>query len=181
MLTENGAGVLSGMIVETTCTWTPQGFLLHSPSLVERTRKMWISQGLMSKWGVVIADLIIAEEKKGEENFSQWLKIPGPHAFIVKMNTPGIEIEDMPQKTAFNSLDNCFVSFDNVLVPLDAMLSGISYVTTNGKYKLRDPNVCPSCLKVLSCVLEAFQLLRSMPEVTIRKNLPLYLRFREDL
>lgn len=66
----------------------------------------------------------------------------GPHAFLVDMKGKGVVVEDMPRKTTFNSLDNCYVKFNNVLLPFDAMLSGICYVTEDGKYKLVDESVC---------------------------------------
>ena len=44
-LTEVGAGVLSGFIVETTATWSDarNSFAIHTPSL--SAEKNWISQG----------------------------------------------------------------------------------------------------------------------------------------
>ena len=44
LLTEMQAGVLSGLIVETTADWDPalQKFILHTPS--DKAAKNWISQ-----------------------------------------------------------------------------------------------------------------------------------------
>jgi acyl-CoA oxidase len=44
LLTEMQAGVLSGLIVETTADWDPalQRFILHTPS--DKAAKNWISQ-----------------------------------------------------------------------------------------------------------------------------------------
>jgi hypothetical protein len=42
-LTEEGAGVLSGLVVDTIARWTPSGYELSTPN--ERARKTWISQG----------------------------------------------------------------------------------------------------------------------------------------
>ena len=57
LLTEMQAGVLSGLIVETTCDWddASQEFVLHTPS--DKAAKNWISQGYTAELGVVIADL----------------------------------------------------------------------------------------------------------------------------
>ena len=48
LLTEMQAGVLSGLIVETTCDWDPnsQEFILHTPN--DKAAKNWISQGTIS-------------------------------------------------------------------------------------------------------------------------------------
>ena len=51
LLTEMQAGVLSGLIVETTCTWDPdaQEFVLNTPS--DKAAKNWISQGFVAECG----------------------------------------------------------------------------------------------------------------------------------
>ena len=56
LLTEMQAGVLSGLIVETTADWNneTQTFDLHTPS--DKAAKNWISQGYTAELGVVIAD-----------------------------------------------------------------------------------------------------------------------------
>lgn len=65
LLTEAQAGVLSGLIVETTCEWdaATQEFVLHTPS--DKAAKNWISQGYTAERGVVIADLVIGGESHG--------------------------------------------------------------------------------------------------------------------
>ena len=47
----------------------------------------------------------------------------------------------MPSKIDFNGLDNANVWFDHVNLGLDAMLTGISSVSTEGVYELADPKV----------------------------------------
>ena len=135
-LTEAGAGVLSGLVVNTTATFIPPSkkngtgtFELHSPTL--KSRKTWISQGLTAKWAVVIARLILNDVDKG------------PHAFVVDISSSknGICKEDMPSKTDFNGLDNANIWFEHTSLPLDSLLSGVSYVDADGEYILRDPNV----------------------------------------
>ena len=51
LLTEKQAGVLSGLIVETTADWDPstQEFVLHTPS--DKAAKNWISQGCVGDMG----------------------------------------------------------------------------------------------------------------------------------
>eukprot|EP00435_Cladocopium_sp_Y103_P033017 s2374_g8.t1 len=116
MLTEVGAGVLSGLIVETTATWTWEnggGFYLHTPSV--SAEKTWISQGLAADWGVVVANLQLTENL-------------GPHVFLVDMTSTGLHRESMGEKTTFNALDNARVSFDQVWLPPDALLSKLCNV-----------------------------------------------------
>ncbi|GMH82626.1 hypothetical protein TrVE_jg5097 [Triparma verrucosa] len=117
LLTEMQAGVLSGLIVETTCEWdeASQEFVLHTPS--DKAAKNWISQGYTAELGVVIADLRI----KGKSH--------GPHAFHMRLRDddgnlmPGIRIDDMGTKTVANDLDNARVWFDQVKLPKDALLN----------------------------------------------------------
>mmetsp|Transcript_6265 Transcript_6265/g.14230 ORF Transcript_6265/g.14230 Transcript_6265/m.14230 type:complete len:626 (-) Transcript_6265:153-2030(-) len=115
MLTETGAGVLSGLVVETLATWVwlddegRGGFELHSPS--PSAEKTWISQGLAADWGVVVAQLIIDHRSLGA------------HVFLVDMKSAGISRECMGEKTTFNALDNARVSFNHVQLPANALLS----------------------------------------------------------
>eukprot|EP00041_Stephanoeca_diplocostata_P001427 m.19969 g.19969 ORF g.19969 m.19969 type:complete len:594 (-) comp11997_c0_seq2:318-2099(-) len=139
-LTEKGAGVLSGLVVNTTATFRPAvaatssrpsqpaGFVLHSPTVA--SHKTWISQGLTARWGVVIARLVL---QGGVDK--------GPHAFVIDMNADGVVKEDMPQKTDFNGLDNANIWFESVNLPLDSLLRGISSVSSDGEYQLVNPDV----------------------------------------
>jgi acyl-CoA oxidase len=127
LLTEMQAGVLSGLIVETTATWCPEKeeFLLHTPS--DKAAKNWISQGYTAELGVVIADLIVDG------------KSHGPHPFFMHMRDeggalmPGIRVEDMGHKTVANDLDNARVWFDHVALPKDALLNRFADIV-DGKY-----------------------------------------------
>lgn len=59
-LTEVRAGVLSGLICDTTATVTEDNrIVIHSgsPGAIKR----WISNGLVAKWAVVIARLILKD------------------------------------------------------------------------------------------------------------------------
>jgi len=128
LLTEMQAGVLSGLIVETTAEYdeTTQQFTLHTPS--DKAAKNWISQGYTAELGVVIADLRL----RG--------KSYGPHAFLMDLRDesgsllPGIRIEDMGTKTVANDLDNARVWFDNVKLPREALLNRFADVSDSGDY-----------------------------------------------
>jgi len=136
-LTEAGAGVLSGLVVDTTATFVggdEPHFDLHSPTLA--SRKTWISQGLTSKWGVVIARLLVKDPQTNEVTVDK-----GPHAFVIDMKAKGCHVEDMPSKIDFNGLDNANVWFEHMRLDLDAMLTGISSVSADGLYHLKNPDV----------------------------------------
>jgi len=125
LLTEMQAGVLSGLIVETTADFDPatQEFTLHTPS--DKAAKNWISQGYTAGLGVVIADLRVGG------------KSHGPHAFLMQLRDdagellPGIRVEDMGTKTVANDLDNARVWFDRVKLPKDALLNRFSDMRDN--------------------------------------------------
>jgi len=117
LLTEAQAGVLSGLIVETTAEWDPatQEFVLNTPT--DKAAKNWISQGYTAELGVVIARLIVA----GHDH--------GPHAFTMQLRDndtmeelPGIRVVDMGTKTIANDLDNARVWFDHVRLPKSSLL-----------------------------------------------------------
>ena len=128
LLTEMQAGVLSGLIVETTADFDPatEQFTLHTPS--DSAAKNWISQGYTAELGVVIADLRV----KGTSY--------GPHAFLMQLRDeggallPGIRIEDMGTKTVANDLDNARVWFDRVKLPKNSLLNKFADIDANGDY-----------------------------------------------
>ena len=130
LLTEMQAGVLSGLIVETTCTWDAdaQEFVLNTPS--DKAAKNWISQGFVAECGVVIADLQVDG------------KSYGPHPFYLDLREEdmslkdGIRIEDMGVKTIANDLDNARVWFDQVRLPKLACLTSSQISRTTSMYKL---------------------------------------------
>lgn len=114
-LTERLAGVNSGLVVNTTCTWdeSRQLFLLDCPD--EGATKNWISQGLTADMAVVVATLIVQG------------KSYGPHAFLMELRrngqlVEGVSAEDMGDKTIGNDLDNASISFSKVWLPADSLL-----------------------------------------------------------
>lgn len=115
-LTEVLAGVNSGLVVNTTCTWVPekQMFCLNTPD--KGANKNWISQGLYADMCVAVADLRV-----GGKSF-------GPHAFLIEMRRDGALVEgvtvgDMGVKTVGNDLDNAWVAFQNVMLPKSTLLN----------------------------------------------------------
>lgn len=138
-LTEKLAGVQSGLVVETTATWdnNKKCFILNTPH--EGARKNWISQGFVADKTVVLADLIVGGQSMG------------PHAFIMDFRVdgelvPGITVDDMGRKTVGNDLDNAWISFDQVQLPLSAMLSKHAEVLPNNggaEYILKSEGIRP--------------------------------------
>jgi len=132
LLTEMQAGVLSGLIVETTCDWDPatQEFVLHTPC--DKAAKNWISQGYTAEVGVVVANLRV----NGHDH--------GPHPFFINLRDeagalqPGIRIEDMGTKTIANDLDNARVWFDQVRLPRDAILNKFADVVEDEYVQVTD-------------------------------------------
>ena len=130
-LTEVGAGVLSGFIVNTTATYDPirNGFIITTPT--PASEKNWISQGLTADWVVVFARLIIEKEDHG------------PHPFFLRMRpsrgssklVEGISVTDMGRKSIANDLDNARIKFDHVFAPTSSLLNKFCEINTNGKYR----------------------------------------------
>ena len=81
-LTERGAGVLSGFVVETTARYDKdsKNFVINTPNA--RARKYWISQGRTCDYMIVYCKLIF----DGKEH--------GIHAFLIKMNDYDIKTGD---------------------------------------------------------------------------------------
>jgi len=130
-LTEAGAGVNSGLVVNTTATWDPstRGFVLHTPD--ELARKQWISQGLTASQMVVIAKLIVDGESHG------------PHAFLMPLRdasgqlTTGVSVGNMGSKTIANDLDNAWISFDSVRIDRTCMLDRFATIEGADTYVSR--------------------------------------------
>ena len=129
LLTEKQAGVLSGLVVETTATFDEDTseFVLATPN--EAAHKNWISQGYTAEHGVVVARLLI----KGEDK--------GPHAFLMRLRdaasgepAPGVTVVDMGLKTVANDLDNAAFGFDGVRLPRTALLNKFCEVEEDGAY-----------------------------------------------
>ena len=127
-LTEQLAGVNSGLVVGTKITWhqDEQEFILESPA-ENGANKNWISQGLVGDKAVVVADLNV-----GKDSF-------GPHAFLMDLRQNGklvdsVILEDMGSKTVGNDLDNARISFNRVRLPKNSMLNRYADIDEDGHY-----------------------------------------------
>jgi acyl-CoA oxidase len=126
-LTEQLAGVNSGLVVDTRITWDNdnQNFVLESVG--GGANKNWISQGLVGDKAVVLADLNVNNQSYG------------PHAFIMNLRENGkvvdnVSLEDMGRKTVGNDLDNARIHFNSVRLPKSAMLNRYADIDDNGDY-----------------------------------------------
>ncbi len=92
--------------------------------------KCWIGGSTITDYTVVFCQLY------DEENVHQ-----GLHAILVplktenKTNYPGVTIEDMGAKIGLNGIDNGYIKFSKVEVPLENLLDKYGGFDENGKYK----------------------------------------------
>jgi acyl-CoA oxidase len=133
LLTEMQAGVLSGLIVETTADWdeATQEFILQTPN--DKAAKNWISQGYTAELGVVIANLRIQGKSYGPHAFHMRLR-EGEEGPLLK----GIRIDDMGTKTVANDLDNARVWFDQVRLPKQSLLNKFADIENNQYVQKRE-------------------------------------------
>lgn len=118
--------------LETTATWDSNicCFLLNTPTYT--AKKCWIGNvACHATHSIVFAQLIFNKENKGI------------HPFLVELRnqsgqlTYGIEIEDNGYKKGLNGVDNGMITFRNIIIPRESLLSNFGYVDIQGKY------ICP--------------------------------------
>ena len=104
-LTEVDAGVMSGLIVETTATYDAalEQFEIQTPH--PGAQKNWISGGLTADWCVLIADLVVGGKRKGPHPFFFRIRLPATGELV-----DGVTMSDMGMKTVANDLDNARIS-----------------------------------------------------------------------
>jgi acyl-CoA oxidase len=127
-MTETGHGS-DVQSIRTTATYDPatREFVIHTPD--EDARKDYIGNAARDgRMAVVFAQLISGGETHGV------------HAFLVPIRDdsgaplPGVAIEDCGHKMGLNGVDNGRLWFDEVRVPLDAMLDRHAQVSADGTY-----------------------------------------------
>jgi acyl-CoA oxidase len=123
-LTEVLAGVNSGLVVETTATLVDGQFIINTPT--PGAAKRWISQGLVADEAVVVATCFLNGKNVGAQAFLVSLRDDNGNLFS------GIEMKDMGRKTVGNDLDNAEISFHNLKVPLNTLLSRYIKITPDG-------------------------------------------------
>ena len=142
--TEIGAGVMTGVRVDTTATLTDDNkhFIITCPT--PEARKNWISQGFVASKAVVLARLIIRSVDHG------------PHLFWVDFRDEdnqlfeGLEISLVPEKNSMNGLDNAIINFQSFKVNRTCLLSRFSSVDENGNFHSQFP---VGCKRIVDLVL----------------------------
>eukprot|EP00118_Oscarella_pearsei_P011150 m.72791 g.72791 ORF g.72791 m.72791 type:complete len:223 (+) comp35813_c0_seq4:193-861(+) len=125
--------------MQTTAMFDPetQEFVLNTPHY-EGT-KWWIGiLGNVASYAVVFAQLYTPNgECHGIHTFLVAIRDP-----LTLMSLPGVLVGDLGKKLGQNGLANGFVSFQNVRIPKENLLSRIGEVTLDGKYisHVKDPN-----------------------------------------
>jgi acyl-CoA oxidase len=116
--------------IETTATLVRDGpnprthshFLLHTPT--PTATKWWVGGlGKTATHAIVVARLVVNETDHGPHPFL--VPIRDPATFLP---LPGIDVGDIGPKVGFAPVDNGFIRFRNVRVPLSGLLSRFSRV-----------------------------------------------------
>lgn len=105
-----------------------QEFVINSPS--DTSTKWW--PGGLGK----TADHIVVMARLFHEG-----KDLGPHSFVMPIRDskthlplPGITVGDIGPKFGYNAVDNGFLKFDHVRIPLDSMLARFAKMSPDGTY-----------------------------------------------
>ncbi|KAG4073294.1 hypothetical protein HA402_008640 [Bradysia odoriphaga] len=127
--TEMGHGTfIRGL--ETTSTYDPQTkeFVINSPTI---TAYKWWPGGLghTANYAIVIAQLYSLGKHHGLHPFIVQLREDETHK-----PRPGITIGEIGNKVGFNTVNNGFLGFDNVRVPLDQMLMKNAKILDDGEF-----------------------------------------------
>ncbi|GKZ00836.1 hypothetical protein MPSEU_001035300 [Mayamaea pseudoterrestris] len=125
--------------LETTATFQPSSakgslpegsWIIHSPSLT--SYKFWPGTlGRTANHAMVIARLIDGQGiDRGMHNFLVPLRSMTNHSLL-----PGVKTGDIGPKIGYNTMDNGFASFDNVVVPRRNMAMRFASVDRHGNYQ----------------------------------------------
>ncbi len=127
--------------LETTATYdsSDDTFIINTPSLT--ARKFWPgSLGKTANTAIVICRLIIGSKDHGVHNFLVPIRDMDTHEPL-----PNVTVGDIGSKLGYNTMDNGYLSFDNVKIPRLNMAMRFSSVSSSGVYSKN--SVSPSTAK----------------------------------
>lgn len=116
--------------LETTATYDPQTkeFVLHSPNLT--SYKWWPGgMGHTANYAIVIAQLYSLGQHHGIQPFIVQLRDEETHKPM-----PGIKIGEIGNKVGMNTVNNGYLGFDHVRIPLKNMLMKNAKVLEDGQF-----------------------------------------------
>lgn len=136
--------------LETTATYdrTTQEFVINSPTLT--STKFWPGgAGKTCNYALVMAQLIIDGKDHGLHGFVVQLRSLKDHSVM-----PNLELGDIGVKAGFTSVDNGYVRFKNLRIPLNHMLMKHAVVTPNGEFKrVGNEIIMYACMLLLRAIL----------------------------
>jgi acyl-CoA oxidase len=114
---------------------TTKKFTLHTPS--ETGSKYWIGNStFVSHYVVVLSKIVVNGKEKG----IGWLRVPlwkensSSNNTIHKTRYPGVEVTDIGMKPGCNGIGNGCITFKNVKLPREALLSRFCQVAEDGTF-----------------------------------------------
>ena len=116
--------------LETTATldMAKDEFVIHTPHI--RATKFWPGGlGLVGTHSIVFARLILEDNDYGIQPFMVQVRSLEDHKAM-----PGIEVGDIGSKLGYNTIDNAYLSFNNVRIPRTDLLSRFVYVEKDGSF-----------------------------------------------
>lgn len=129
----HGSNVAS---LETTATLdkNTDEFVLHTPSL--RAAKFWPgSLGICANHAMVFARCIANDIDYGVQTFLVPIRSLDTHLPLT-----GVNVGDVGSKFGYNTVDNGYLSFDQVRVPRENMLARFVFIDKDGNFELKgDP------------------------------------------
>lgn len=156
--------------LETTATFDTksQEFILNSPTL--KSRKFWCGHlGKSANYAVVMAKLISNGENHGVQPFIVQLRDLDTHKSL-----PGISVGDIGNRVGFDTVNNGYLFFDNVRLPLNNMLMRNAKINEDGTFeKLMNPlmNYGVMLYTRVSILLDASLVLTKAATIGIRYSL----------